>query len=223
MSEDLSTLARISPAVWPGKELEAQPGDLSFFTPMGCNIGGPLPVMPWDNLSDAMSRQQYYRYQGRTGHPLQDAPTTDAAGGVVYFDGSPDPADVQAMLRLMRVPTHLRTYAVFAAQSTDVKADRFLTQLRIVSTFALASMFGALSTEEEAKALGEQPLAIGELVEKFIAFEQGRWGAGYSHGLEGCMGGDGDWARETLCFGFLVENGYYGVYRVWSRAWLVTK
>ena len=36
-------------------------------------------------------------------------------------------------------------------------------------------------------------------------------------------GGDGDWAKESLCFGLMVENGYQGVYRIWSRAWLVTK
>ncbi|MEI9999893.1 MAG: hypothetical protein WDO13_12425 [Verrucomicrobiota bacterium] len=41
--------------------------------------------------------------------------------------------------------------------------------------------------------------------------------------LRGTFGGDGDWAKESLCFGLLVENNDLGVYRLWSRAWLVTK
>jgi hypothetical protein len=41
--------------------------------------------------------------------------------------------------------------------------------------------------------------------------------------LYGAMGGDGDWAKEELCFGFMMENEYHGVCRIWTRAWLVTK
>ena len=45
----------------------------------------------------------------------------------------------------------------------------------------------------------------------------------YSSQLAGTMGGDGDWAKESLAFGFLMENQYWQVMRIWSRAWLVTK
>jgi hypothetical protein len=31
------------------------------------------------------------------------------------------------------------------------------------------------------------------------------------------------WAKETLGFGLMVENAYQGVYRVWSRPWLMAK
>jgi hypothetical protein len=41
--------------------------------------------------------------------------------------------------------------------------------------------------------------------------------------LRGTLHGDGDWAKEKLAFGFMIENGSNGVYRVWSRPWLVTK
>ena len=37
------------------------------------------------------------------------------------------------------------------------------------------------------------------------------------------MGGDGDMADEVLAFGFMVENSYYGIYRIWGRAWLIKK
>jgi hypothetical protein len=41
--------------------------------------------------------------------------------------------------------------------------------------------------------------------------------------IEGKMGGDGDFAREMLGFGFMLENDYHEISRIWSRAWLVTK
>lgn len=41
--------------------------------------------------------------------------------------------------------------------------------------------------------------------------------------LSGAMGGDGDYAKEKLCFGLLVENPFGHVYRIWSRAWPLTK
>ena len=46
--------------------------------------------------------------------------------------------------------------------------------------------------------------------------------AGQGDRLRGLFGGDGDFAREELAFGFMVENDYHHVYRIWSRAWLVT-
>jgi hypothetical protein len=48
-----------------------------------------------------------------------------------------------------------------------------------------------------------------------------RWA--FTDKLSGTLGGDGDWAKESLAFGFLVENSYWAVYRVWSRPRLVTK
>ena len=68
-----------------------------------------------------------------------------------------------------------------------------------------------------------QTVSIGDLIWKFIEDQQREYGKGYSAQLDGLFGGDGDWAKEKLAFGFLVENEYQGVYRLWSRAWLVTK
>lgn len=92
----------------------------------------------------------------------------------------------------------------------------------MVSRFALKYAFGTLS-EEEYASLSEQPFTVGELVWRFIEDQQQHYGSGYSRELEVVMGGDGDWAKETLAFGFMVENEYQSVCRVWSRAWLVTK
>jgi hypothetical protein len=41
--------------------------------------------------------------------------------------------------------------------------------------------------------------------------------------IGGTFGGDGDWAKERLCFGVMVENSSWMAYRIWSRAWLITK
>jgi hypothetical protein len=83
-------------------------------------------------------------------------------------------------------------------------------------------LFAALSSEE-CSALPPQNSTLGDALWAFIQHQQEALGNGYSHKLEGMLGGDGDWARETLAFGFMVENAYQGVYRIWSRAWLVTK
>jgi len=35
VSDGIGSFVRISPAVWPGRKLEIQPGDLARFAPMG--------------------------------------------------------------------------------------------------------------------------------------------------------------------------------------------
>lgn len=65
------------------------------------------------------------------------------------------------------------------------------------------------------------------MIEAFWGFmenERRKYGLYFgSPKLSGLFGGDGDFAQEELCFGFMTENHYHGVYRIWSRAWLVTK
>jgi hypothetical protein len=222
MNSGIDDLVKISPRVWPGKQLDVQPGDLSIFVPMGSGIAGPIPVMPWDDLTSALSRPGYYSYHAHSGHPFLGAPSTEAAGGIIYFDGDPQRTDVEALLRLLEVYSRSNDYAVFSEDATNPQDERYLTQIRIVSKLALRFMFQALSSEEY-EAFPEQPLSVGELVWRFIEGQQQIWGKGYSRALMGAMGGDGDWANETLAFGFMVENAYHHVYRLWSRAWLVTK
>jgi hypothetical protein len=75
----------------------------------------------------------------------------------------------------------------------------------------------------EAQAWVQQPMPLKDALWRFIELEREIWGSGMSRQLRGLFGGDGDWAKESLCFGFLVENNDQGIYRLWSRAWLVTK
>jgi hypothetical protein len=221
MNTKIADLIQISPSIWPGKDLEAQPGEMNVFAPLGIGITGPFPLRPWDDPFSS-SPADYYGYQAQTFHPFIGAPISEACGGVIWFDGVPEKADVEAALRLMDVRAGSQRYAVFAAQAENPQEERYLVQLKIVNRFALRFMFGAL-TNEEYDSFPSQKLSVGELVWKFIEDQQQAWGMGYSWELAGAMGGDGDWAKETLAFGWMVENAYHGVYRLWSRAWLVTK
>jgi hypothetical protein len=60
-------------------------------------------------------------------------------------------------------------------------------------------------------------LTIGELVPAFVADERQRWSARPVQPPDpGKLR-----AEPALAFGFMVENGHYGVYRIWSRLWLL--
>jgi len=112
------------------------------------------------------------------------------------------------------------SYAVFAAESADPPRDRYLAQIRIVE-FGGMNLFGAVPDPGDTPY--QQQLNVGDLILAFLAAQRAEWGTGMSSQLRGTLGGDGDWAKESLAFGFMVENASNGVYRLWSRPWLVTK
>ncbi|REJ64623.1 MAG: hypothetical protein DWQ31_21065 [Planctomycetota bacterium] len=223
MSSRINEIVSVSPSDWPGVALDVMPGDLSQFAPIGLGLSPPLVVRPWDHLEDVFSRPNFYGSQGGpTSHPFADAPINDSSAGTVYFDGRPDRSDVESLLRLLEVRVDACDYAVFMQDSDNTLEDRFLTQLRVVCRWGLSSLFQV--SPESVESLAAQPIAVGELIWRFIQDQQQTWGTGMgSKALRGVMGGDGDWAKESLAFGLMVENAYHGVYRIWSRAWLVTK
>ncbi len=95
-----------------------------------------------------------------------------------------------------------------------------MTQLRIVRRVALAALYDALS-EPDLRSFPPQQLTVGALIGKFIETEQQRWGTGLSPQLNERFGNPGQRFRATLAFGLMIENAFYGVYRIWSRAWLL--
>lgn len=208
---DLGGKIRISPPIWPDHKLNIQPGDLSKFAPYGNGV---------------------YGYQNRQGsNPFTSAPTQEANGGIIYFDNGIAKADFEALMRILEVqPRYVvkpsKDYAVFTAESKQPGKDGYLVQMRIISKFGLLHMFGAL-TDAEYEKFPEQEMTIVEALWSFIEQERKRWGTSFHQdgvkGLCGLFGGDGDFAREELSFGFILENDYYNIYRIWSRAWLVTK
>ena len=206
---NLGDRVRVSPPIWPNHELDIQPGDLSKFVPYGNGV---------------------YGYQNRKGNdPFTSAPSHEACGGVIYFGNDVTEADFKALMRITEVqPAHTvepsKDFAVFTAESKHPGKDGYLVQMRVISKFGLCYMFGAL-TDTEYEKFPEQEVTMVEALWSFIQQERRRWGISWmdDRGLGGKFGGDGNFACEELSFGFMVENDYYNVYRIWSRAWLVTR
>lgn len=202
---DLGNRVKVSPPLYD-KKLNIQPGDLTKFAPYGNGV---------------------YGYQNPCGgNPFMTAPSQEASGGVVYFGCRINKDDFKALLRFVGVKSDYKDYVIFVGESEEPGKDGYLVQIRVVTKFGLRFMFDAISSAEYDK-FPEQQLTIGEVLEGFVTHEMKRWGTWFTQdeekGLAGLFGGDGDFAREELAFGFMVENEYNGVYRIWSRAWLVTK
>jgi len=192
----------ISPPVWSNKELQVQPGDLSQFAPYGTGV---------------------YGYQASSRTPMRGDPPHEESGGLVYFGNGVKEEDFKGFLRMMNVRADDKDYAAFIQESSNPVQDRYFKQMRLISKFGLKFMFDALN-DINYDAFEEQELSIGEALWVFMDAEKGRFGTFFGDPrIEGKMGGDGHLAREELSFGFMMENDYHQVYRIWSRAWLVTK
>lgn len=203
---------------WPGRDLRLMPGDLSKWLPQGLGLGAPLVVTPYS----AGPEPSYYGFDKAGPNPILNAPTQQPASGLLYFDDGANLAKLRGALEIIGVRLRDKAYAVFWGATIDTVEDRYLHQVRIVSRAALGHLFRA---SPEAAALPEQPVPLGTYIETFIVEQKDKWNDGYafSRALSGTLGGDGDWAKESLGFGFAVENGFWGVYRLWSRPWLCTK
>jgi hypothetical protein len=138
----------------------------------------------------------------------------------VYFDADCKQESIDALLRLMEVRTQLADYAAFLQESAAIE-DRYLTQMRLISGGALEFLY-QMPFNDDAKALRQQSIPLAEAIWKFIDFYRAEYHEG-RYSIDGALGGDGDWAKERLCFGFMVENSYHAIYRIWTRAWLITK
>jgi hypothetical protein len=219
MTESIADWVQISPAVWSTKRVPVQPGDLRRFAPMGRGRIGPVPP-DLDDSGAAPGNPDLFSLTAHHSHPLLDAPITEPTGGTLYLDGEPDAADLAAALRLLGVPADATDYAAFVSHAKQPAEDRYLAQLRIVRRVALAALYDALS-EAELRSFQRQPLSVGALIGKFIETEQQHWGTGLSPKLSKRFGNPGQRFRATLAFGLMIENAFYGVYRLWSRAWLL--
>ena len=218
MTDQASGVTILDPD-WPGRPLPMLPGDLSRMVPQGLGLGVPLIVTPYGTGPSA----GFYALDQPSGDPFHGAPTQEPCGGLLYFDDGVDLGHLRGALAVIGVHTGRRDFAVFAGRSEDAVAERYLDQVRIVSKAGLSHFF---DVDRDAKALPDQPIGLGDYVETFIAAQKAKWNDpeyAYSRSLGGTLGGDGDWAKESLAFGFFVENTPWGVYRLWSRPWLVTK
>jgi hypothetical protein len=218
MSEQPATVTVLD-SNWPGRALPVLPGDLTRTLPQGLGLDVPIMITPYGIGPD----QGFYGLDRPSGDPFHAAPTQEPCGGTLYFDDGVQIEHLSAALGVIGVHMPRQDYAVFGAIADDPIAQRYLHQVRIISKTALAHFFQA---DPEASALPEQPLTLGAYIESFVGFQRATWNDpnyAYSGQLAGTLGGDGDWAKESLAFGFFVENTSWGVYRLWSRPWLVTK
>jgi hypothetical protein len=208
----------VSSADWPDPKVELKPGDLRYFVPQGFGMGAPMIITPYGGPPSPT----YYGLQDPQVHPMLNAPVTDSRGGTVYFDDGIDEMTLNALLGGIGVFEGASNYAAFVASSADPQKERYLDQLRIVSSGALQALFAC----ELKEPMPTQPLTVGQAIASFVQRQKEKWNKGswtFPSSLAGTAGGDGDWAKESLAFGLTVENTYWGVYRVWSRSWLVTK
>lgn len=202
----------VMPAAWPdGPAAGVRPGDVAQFVPQGLAMGPPLIVTPYSGAAEP----GFYGGQGTITHPVKSAPLNDDAGGVIYFSRHMEPAGIVAALDHIGFRSGETNYALFLAKAEDPRAENFLEQMRIVSHAALAHFFRC-----DPEGLAAQTRNAGEAVERFMAWQGEEWD---DSAMAGMLGGDGDWAKERLAFGAMVENSTWGVWRIWSRAWLVTK
>ena len=207
MTQPIEQLIDIYSPHWPGRTLSVQPGDFRLFAPSG--------IADLDLRAGA--RPAHDVFAGRPGDPVRAAPLTEPAGGAVYIQGQPAAADLAALLRLLRVDAAAADYAAFLARAVDPLEDRYLTQLRLIRVPALIGVYQALSPDE-TRLFPDQRLTIGELVPAFIADERQRWDA---RPPQARAEPGGPRVQHALAFGFLVENAHYGIYRIWSRVWLL--
>jgi len=187
----------------PRKGLRIQQADLSEFAPYG---------------------ESFYGYQKNTFEPIKGAPSNEGTGGHIYFQNNIEKNDFEGFLRMMNVRVTNKDFAAFIQESSNPMKDKYLTQMRIVPKFALRWALNTIN-DEEYNSFKDQDLNIGEALWEFMNVEKERYGTNFwdSPKLAGIMGGDGHFGREELSFGFMVENGYYNISRIWSRAWIVTK
>jgi hypothetical protein len=211
------------PVDWPGRPLPVMPGDFSHYAPDGMGLNIIPAIRPYDSLEDSLNAAGYYGLSDRSLDPVRGAPLYDPDGGVIYFDADAPWASLETALSLMGVSLHEKDFVVFAGSSSDPQRDRYADQARIIQRGTLRRTYGA---GPDADALGPQSSTVGDFIQQFMAEQKKKWNQppyAFSPAMYGMFGGDGDYAKEELCFGFMVENAYLGVYRIWSRAWLVTK
>jgi len=203
---------QLSPEIWPGnKRLPVEPGNLSLFAPEGeggCENQDSDPQTPF----------------------LRASRTNAHGGSVVFFDNDVTRPDLKTLLRVLHVRLADESlpqteYVAFLQESQNPCEDGYILQMRIVSTYGLRFLYRAFHGEMDT--FPKQKVPLTDALWYFMEQERKRWGTRFweagEQSLEGMFNGDGDGAREELCFGLMVENGYYKIYRLWSRAQLVTK
>ncbi|WP_136660287.1 hypothetical protein [Nitratireductor sp. XY-223] len=208
---------KFSAVNWEKSDASPLPGDEGTFTPQGFLLEEPTIAFPWrDSAPD-----RFYGAEEPSANPILNAPLQEASGGTIYFETT-DTDSIEAVFSAMGVRPESKDYIVFAASSPNPVESRYVDQIKFVSHGALRSLFKV----DDDRIPPEQTLTLRQALTEFVIEQDAKWnepGRPFSSRLSGAAGGDGDWAKEALAFGFHVENSFWEIYRIWSRAWLVTK
>lgn len=191
--EGVEGALRVTPPLFTKNKTGVDPADLTKFAPHGNGV---------------------YGYQEGMVNPLKTAPPQDSIGGCLHFGNSILREEFDALMSITSVcPRRVREngrqsrdYSVLYRESDNPDRDGFLAQVRIVSKFALRFMFGSLA-EADYESFPDQELSMSDALWGFMQNEKHKYGTSFGRAeLSGKFGGDGDFAQEELCFGFLVEN-----------------
>ena len=206
---------KITPFNWPESMTGRRPGDEEFDKPnlpTERDLSEMLLVHPDDTP---------YSVADFAAHPLLMAPLYLASTGTVYFERRV-PEDLHALLRVLAIRGDTKEYAAFVYRAHYPVIQRYLVQLKLVTFMALETVYGVKDVPLPPK----QDMTLAEAMVGFVEDQAEAWlepGRVFSSRLSGAAGGDGDYDKEDLAFGLHVEKPFWGVYRIWSRPWLVSK
>jgi len=203
---------RLSPPMFLDNHTSASPADLSQFAPQGNSVYGlsSTEISPFE-MGESMAE----------------------TGGVVFFGIPRGKDDFMAFLRILGIANAFRPghdehqcyYWAFERESDSPGQDGYLKQMRVVDRGGLRFLFNVIDGQGY-ETFPQQPMSLPDFLWLFILDQAKKYGTSWMNAspeLKGKFGGDGHFACEELCFGLMIENSYHNVYRIWSRAWLVTK
>jgi len=206
MTQPIEQLIDIYSPFWPGRSLSVPPGDLRL---------SRRPALPISSCRRAAPRRTTAMARA---WPIRCGRAADRAGRRhVYIQGQPAPADLVVSCgccasmrgaRLCRLSRPRRRPA--RGTLPDTAASHYACRAGRHSTSTLARRDAPIS---------DQRLTIGELVSAFVVDERQRWSTRPAQPPADDPGEPR--VEQALAFGFMVENAHYGVYRIWSRVWLL--
>lgn len=190
----LSKLVGLHPSIWEGKEeIEIRPDDFTQIVNNGFDCDSQFPKPGTDD-------------------PRKWMPWDERAGGAFCFNSRDYMGKKNAFLTLVMalgMSIRVKTFAAFIEEGSGHQK-----QMRIVSARALKSVFEIID-QDQYDSFPEQEVSMAEAFWVFFL------DATPSHNPPRKTRSENP-GKATLSLippsiGIMVENAYYGIYRIWSR------
>ena len=191
----LNELVGLDPSLWEyNEEVEIRPDDFTQVMNNGFDCDSKFP-------------------DPKTNDPRRWMPWDESAGGAFCFDSRPYMGEKHAFITLMEsldISNKVKTFTVFIEEGSGLQK-----QMRIVSARALKSVFKVLN-QKEYDSFPEQEVTMAEAFWLFFL------DATPNHNTPPKIHSEKSGSMATLIMippsiGIMVENSYYGIYRIWSR------